>query len=203
MTANRKPLCREFYGQTVRRVARELLGKRLVSLVDDQLTSGWIVETEAYLPHGDSACHAAGGRTPRNDAMFGPPGHAYVYAIHAKWCFNTVAEPPEKGAAVLIRSIQPIDGVHVMLVRRESDRPKDICRGPARLCQAMGINKAHNYLDLTVGKTIWIDQLHEFALGRRDIRITRRIGVTSAKNLKLRYLVRGNRYVSGPQQLGY
>ncbi len=196
-----KILSREFFARPVASVARGLLGKRLVSTIDDKLTGGIIVETEAYLPHHDTASHAALGETSKNQSMFGNPGLAYVYAIHARWCFNTVSQAADQGSAVLIRALQPVDGISTMVIRRQIDRPINLCRGPARLCEALGIDKAMDGHDLTSGQTLWIDDSGSQAITNKQIKRTPRIGVTSAKHLKLRFVLAGNRFASGPRKM--
>ncbi len=194
-------LTAEFYQRDVRLVAKELLGKRLVSLHDQRLTSGLIVETEAYLHESDSASHAAKGPRPGNASMFGEAGKAYVYAIHARWCFNVVCQLPGQGCAVLIRAVEPMDGIATMMKRRQTENPWDLCRGPARLCQALAIDKQCDGRDLTTGTRLWIDQLEARAIDTDQIKSTQRIGVTSAKQLRLRFVVAGHTFASGPQRL--
>lgn len=131
--------------------------------------------------------------------MFGPPGHAYVYAIHAKWCLNAVTEASGCASAVLIRAIEPLFGVELMQARRPLSTPRDLARGPARLCAALDIDKDENGVDLTTGHGLWIatdDSREEL-----DIGVSTRIGVTSAHELLLRFYVRGNSFVSGPKSL--
>src|SRR5690606_29404774 len=108
---NFPPLPRSFYGREPALVARELLGKRLLRQSPEGLTSGRIVETEAYLSSNDPACHATRGQTRKNTTMFGPAGHSYVYMIHSRWCLNAVTETVGKPSAVLIRAIEPLDGL--------------------------------------------------------------------------------------------
>lgn len=196
------PLDTGLYSANPQSVARKLLGRLLVSVQNGELTSGIVVETESYLAVADSACHAARGRTRKTDVMFGPCGIAYVYPIHAKYCFNVVTENPGRPSAVLIRAIEPIDGIEVMQRRRQVEAITDLARGPARLCQAMGIGREHNGLDLTIGQRIWIESKPLRRYSERQIRLTPRVGVTTAQDLLLRYVVAGNRFVSGPKRLG-
>ena len=155
--ASRLP--RAFYDRPTLDVARELIGKVLVHRRQGVLTSGIIVETEAYIGEDDPACHAAPGRTRRNEPLYGPPGVSYVYLNYGIHCLvNVVTEPEGSPAAVLIRALEPLDGVATMRRRRAraakgrrtpSDLPThDLCRGPGNLTMAMGITLAENRLDL-------------------------------------------------------
>lgn len=173
----------------------------LVSAVDGVMTRGRIVETEAYLPYRDSACHAAKHRTDRTEVMFGPAGFAYVYPIHAKYCFNIVTEQLELGCAVLIRALEPLEGLETMKARRSIESPKRLTTGPACLCQALGIDRSHNQANLVSGQVLWLERDSESPHTRECIGISRRIGVTSAKSRQLRYYVRGNPFVSGPAKM--
>lgn len=153
---------RDFYERPTLEVARDLLGQVLVHRRGSVVTSGVIVEVEAYIGEDDPACHAARGRTPRNAPMYGQPGRAYVYlnyGIHA--LFNIVTEPSDRPAAVLIRALEPLDGVSTMRRRRAraavgrrqvagaSIADASLCRGPGNLTVAMGIGLGHNRADLT------------------------------------------------------
>ncbi len=207
MTDNAVPwygrLSHSFYRRATVEVARDLLGKQLVSLIEGQVTAGWIVETEAYLPEDDRACHAWRGSTPGNASMFGLAGRAYVYPIHSRCCFNVVTQSAGQGTAVLIRALQPTLGIATMLRRRKVHQLRDLCRGPARLCQALGIDRPLDGHDLTAGNTLWITAGSRGASGPAApvMLNTERIGVTSAKELPLRFVVAGNRYASGPRRL--
>lgn len=203
MTGSKKklPLNREFYSQNVKTVARQLLGKRLISTIGGRTTAGIVVETEAYRATSDSACHGTRGITPRNEVMFGDPGFAYVYPIHARVCFNAVTQSAGFAAAVLIRAIEVCEGIDVMFGRRQVDRELDLARGPARLCQALGIDRKVDSLDLTVGKSVWFDEHQSRVIRESQVKRTVRIGVTSAKELKLRYVVAGSKSASGPLRL--
>ena len=194
-----KPLQQEFFEQSTRKVARALLGKLLISELGGKRTSGKIVEAEAYLPCTDSACHATKHRTSRTEIMFGRAGVAYVYPIHAKFCFNIVTELEGKGCAVLIRALEPLTGIETMQKRRGIIDLKRLTTGPSCLCQAMGIERKINGVDVCKSKKVFIanDQPN-----RTDkILQTVRIGVTSAEELKLRYVVANNPYASGPKRL--
>jgi DNA-3-methyladenine glycosylase len=150
------PLSRDFYDRRTLTVARELIGARLVRILDGVKLVGLITETEAYISGRDLACHAKAGLTQRTAVMFGEPGHAYVYFTYGNhWMLNVVTEREGFPAAVLIRAIQPVEGVEVMLERRHG---RDTF-GPGKLCQAMGITKSENGVDLTeTSGRLWIEE---------------------------------------------
>ena len=187
----------DFYRREVREVARDLLGMHLVTLLRGKRTAGLIVETEAYLPQGDSACHGSKKRTPRTEVMFAAGGVAYVYPIHARVCFNVVTGETDQPAAVLIRAIEPTEGIEWMQRRRQREKLTELARGPGRLCQALGIDRAINGWDLSRGERIWIES--HSPVTAKEIIITPRIGVTSATDLLLRYAIGQNCYVSRPR----
>lgn len=177
---------RDFFARPVLEVARGLIGTTL--LVEG--VGGVIVETEAYHP-SDPASHSFNGPTPRNLAMFGPPGHAYVYRSYGiHWCLNFVGET---GSAVLIRALQPTHGREAMIERRGLDSERLLCAGPGRLCQALGIDIGHNGLPLDVPP---------FALlageGPSDIAAGTRIGLTKGVETPWRFVLRGSRFLSKP-----
>src|SRR5215469_5093997 len=139
-----KPLKRGFFGRSVHEVAPDLIGATLLF----NGIGGRIVEVEAY-HHTDPAAHSFGGRTDRNAVMFGPPGFAYVYRSYGiHWCVNFVCEPAGSASAVLIRAIEPLEGLAKMRRRRGLDDPRLLCSGPGRLCEALGISRLHNGLAL-------------------------------------------------------
>lgn len=144
-----------FYNRPTLTVARELLGARLVRILDGVKLVGMIVETEGYIGEEDLACHAKAGLTPRTAPMYGPAGHAYVYFTYGNhWMLNAVTEREGFPAAVLIRAIQPIEGVEVMMARRGG---RDTL-GPGKLAQAMGITQSENQIDLTESTSgLWIE----------------------------------------------
>ena len=142
-------LTRNFFARPTLQVARELLGACLVHIEDNQRLAGWITETEAYIGEADLGCHARAGRTPRTQVMFGPPGHTYVYFTYGMhWCLNFVTEAEGFPAAVLIRAIQPCEGIEVIAARRAPQPPSHWTDGPGKLCQALGIDRRHNALNL-------------------------------------------------------
>ncbi|MCX7607648.1 MAG: DNA-3-methyladenine glycosylase [Anaerolineales bacterium] len=149
-------LPRDFYLQPTLKVARDLLGMRLMRLLDGHLLAGIILETEAYIGQEDLGCHARSGRTPRNAVMFGPPGHAYVYFTYGMhWCLNAVTEAEGFAAAVLIRAIEPIEGVEIIRARRNG---RDTF-GPAKVTKALGIDGSLNGADLcNPASGLWIER---------------------------------------------
>ncbi len=198
--SERKPLTRQFYDRDPVLVAKELLGKTLVRKKGVAITSGRIVEVEAYLGRKDSASHSYRGIKPRNRSMFGPPGHAYVYAIHARYCMNVVTEPEGVPTAILIRAIEPLDGIHIMKRRRGCVRDTDATRGPARLCEAFGIDRELDGWDMTRPGRLWIASDSSWQIDELSIAVSPRIGVTSAREERLRFSVGGNPFVSGPKK---
>jgi len=149
------PLFRNFYNRSTLTVARELIGARLVRILDGIKLVGIISETEAYISQKDLACHAKAGLTARTAVMFGEPGHAYVYFTYGNhWMLNAVTEREGFPAAVLIRAIQPVEGADIMSARRSG---RDTF-GPGKLTQAMGITKSENGVDLTETTSgLWIE----------------------------------------------
>ena len=148
-------LPKKFYNRPTLIVARELIGARLVRILDGVKLAGLITETEAYIGQTDLACHAKAGFTPRTAPMFGPPGHAYIYFTYGNhWMLNAVTEKEGFPAAVLIRAIQPIEGIEVMMERRSG---RDTL-GPGKLTQALGITKSENNINLTeADSSLWIE----------------------------------------------
>jgi len=190
-----------FYDRDVALVARELLGKIVVRRSRDGLCAGRIVETEAYLACKDSASHSFRGRTRKNATMFGSPGLAYVYPIHSRYCLNAVTEARGRASAVLIRSLEPLAGIEIMQQGRGTDRLLDLCRGPARLCEAFAVDRSLDGWNLTRGTRLWI--ANDDPVPSREIRITisARIGVTSAQDAPLRFFIDGSPFVSGLKRL--
>ena len=185
-------LSADFYDRPVLEVAPDLLG----CAVRHGETSGVIVETEAY--HlSEPACHAYVGLTERTSTLFGPPGRAYVYrsyGIHA--LLNAVCEPEGVGAAVLIRALEPLEGIELMRERRGLDRLQDLCSGPGKLSQALGIELELNGTDLAAGPIVIEPRLEAW----RDVRWVagERVGISKAVDLEWRFCALGSRSVSRP-----
>jgi DNA-3-methyladenine glycosylase len=199
-------LPRRFYAQDAVTLARALLGQVLVRRIDGVARlAGRIVETEAYLGVPDRAAHTFGGRrTPRNESMWGPPGHAYVYFIYGlHHCMNVVADAPGQPTAVLLRALQPLEGIERMREHRAGKGPAsrlrdtDLCSGPAKLTQALRLDRSLDGADLVTGEALFIER------GARtpaaQVIVTPRVGIAYAGSWAakpLRFYVAGNPHVS-------
>lgn len=170
-------LDRPFFARPALQVARELLGARLVRLQEGVRLAGFIVETEAYRGEEDLGCHCRAGRTPRTQVMYGPPGHAYVYFTYGMhWMLNFVVEPENQPAAILIRAILPQSGMDLIASRRGSQPPQRWTDGPAKLCQALGIDGALNGADLCSPQAELFVELGE-AISDSCVTISPRVGL--------------------------
>jgi DNA-3-methyladenine glycosylase len=188
----------DFYeGEGTEALARSLLGTRLVTVSRGVRTSGVIVEVEAYLGANDPACHAARGLTKRNAAMFRAPGHCYVYLIYGMYhCVNVVSDPEGVGSAVLIRAVEPLEGLEVMQRRRGSSvKPIDLARGPGRLCEALAISTEMSGEHLVESSRIWIEPHTTFEPSK--IGVSGRIGISAGQDKPLRFFVKDCAWVSG------
>ena len=187
-------LSQKFYSRPTLPVAKDLLGQILVHETPEGIASGKIVEVEAYLPKDDPGCHAARGKTPRNEVIFGPPGHAYVYFCYGNhFLFNLVTEEDEVPGAVLIRALEPVRGLDLMVKRRGKFDPADVSltNGPGKLVQALGINRGHNRT-ATWKKPLYVQKAKRV----EAVGVTTRIGITEGSELPLRFFLKGNRYIS-------
>jgi DNA-3-methyladenine glycosylase len=200
------PLAREFYDRDPRHVGHDLLGKILVRKHGRKLLAARIVEVEAYLGSDDPAAHSAAGRTARNDVLFGPPGHAYVYFIYGNhYCLNVSCLPDGTAGGILFRAVEPLTGIDEMAAARdvtvESARDlRNLTSGPGRMAEAFGVTRLRdNSKDLTSKKADLYIVDDGYAVPK--IRATPRIGITKAAELPLRYVVAGNPFVSGPARL--
>jgi len=186
-------LPRSFFERYTPLVARELLGMRLVRVDGGERLAGTIVETEAYRGRRDPASHAFRGRTRRNVVMFGPAGHAYVYfTMGMHYCLNVTTETPGTPGAVLLRAIEPVEGVRHMLKNRGLGSAVHVADGPGRLTEALGIDGLLNGEDMVNSKILFIEK------GARPKRIGRssRVGITVATGRRWRYFIKGSRFVS-------
>ena len=188
-------LPRSFYARETELVARELLGAVLECETPEGTASGIIVETEAYLGEHDEACHAVVGRTARTDPLYGPPGNSYVYFIYGMyWCFNAVTREEGLPSAVLVRALEPLDGIPLMQTRRPgAHKLVDLTNGPGKLCSALGITGSMSAKPLQ-RKPLRVRE------GERvpdsQVRVTTRIGITRAADWPMRWIVDGNPFVS-------
>jgi len=197
----KKKLPRSFYTRSTLTVAKELLGKTFVRIIDGEILSGMIVETEAYL-HNDLACHTFRGKTERNKVMFNDGGYLYVYFTYGMhYCSNIVTNKENIGEAVLIRAVEPITGINVMKKNRfpndhhlKSDRHLHlITNGPAKFAQAFSLTKFENGIDL-LGNKIFIAEGETLSSSR--IVSTTRIGINTAIEKKWRFYINGNEWIS-------
>jgi DNA-3-methyladenine glycosylase len=221
-------LPREFYARDALVVARALLGQRLVRVLDGERLAGRIVEAEAYRGEADAASHAARGPTPRNAVMYGPPGHAYVYFIYGMhYCLNAVTGPEGIASAVLIRALEPFEGIATMRAHRagRAKRAQSIAplqnasgrgaihralsahhalsiaplltNGPARLCQALAIDRRFDGADLVTGAALFIEA--DLAVADEEVMTGPRVGVrgdAAALTAPWRFMLRDNPFVS-------
>jgi DNA-3-methyladenine glycosylase len=192
-TVNMRPLPQSFYERSPERVAKELLGKTLIHRSKEGKTSGTIVETEAYFGAGDPASRAYCKRTKLNELMWWRGGLAFVYMVHSRWMFNVTAAREGVPGAVLVRAIEPLDGIELMKRRRGFDEDRLLTSGPGRMTQAMAITYGHHKINLTKSQVLTIvdNPIKDFKISR-----SHRIGVSADLKRKLRFFVSGNRFVS-------
>jgi len=182
------------------KLSRFLIGKVVVHELPAGRVSGRIVETEAY-PPGDPAGHHFRGPTPRIKSMYLAPGHVYVFFNYgAHFMLNVVSEPPETAAAILIRALEPLEGIEIMQRHRKTAQLLDLTRGPGRLAQALRIDRRHDGIDLCKDEKLWLGAIdHPKAAIDKSVRI----GITRAAGKLLRFFERGNPFVSGPKRLNH
>jgi DNA-3-methyladenine glycosylase len=179
-------------------LSRFLIGKVVVHELPAGRVSGRIVETEAY-PPGDPAGHHFRGPTPRIKSMYLAPGHVYVFFNYgAHFMLNVVSEPPQTAAAILIRALEPLEGIEIMQRHRKTNELLDLTRGPGRLAQALQIDRRHDGVDLCENETLWLGEINH---PTGPIGKSVRIGITRAADKLLRFFERGNPFVSGPKRL--
>jgi DNA-3-methyladenine glycosylase len=181
-----------FEGDTVE-VSKRLLGSVLVRVVRGRRATGRIVEVEAYRGAEDPASHAYRGMTARNRVMFGEPGRAYVYfTMGMHWCLNVTTEEPDKAGAVLVRALEPIEGIDLMSRRRGVRSLEELTNGPAKLTEALGVDGKMNGEDLTTSVRLFLES------GRRvrDVGVSSRVGVSRGTEWNWRFFAKDNRFVS-------
>lgn len=189
-----KPLARSFYSRGSDAVARDLLGKYLVRSIDGRLLVGKIVEVEAYFGEGDPASHASRGMTPRNALMFGPPGYSYIYLNYGvHWLLNVVTQPVGSAGAVLIRAVEPVEGIGDMLLNRPVSSIYELGSGPGKLTQSLKIGPNLNGMDMTDPKSgLYIAEGREIP----KIRRSSRVGISAGTEHLLRFFVEGSAFIS-------
>ena len=184
---------RSFFERYSPTVAKALLGCLLVRVVDGRRLSGVVVETEAYRGARDPASHAYRGKTKRNEAMFGPAGHAYVYfTMGAHYCLNVTTEKEGTAAAVLIRAIQPLEGLGEMKVNRGLAEPTRLASGPGNLTKALGIGRGLDGEDMVVSEELFLEEGPKV----EGVGVSTRVGVSAGKASKWRFYIEGSSYVS-------
>ena len=200
---SRRPLPREFFARETELVARAMLGTVLQCQTAAGRTAGRIVETEAYLGPTDAASHAVVGLTDRTRHLFGPPGTSYVYFIYGvHWCFNAVSGRRNGGAAVLVRALEPLEGLSLMRARRwsghESEKSlsrsdRQLTSGPGKLCEALGIDGHYSGLSL---QRLPLVLRRGREIPDADVAVSRRVGISRATEGMLRFYVKGSEFVS-------
>lgn len=190
-------LDRDFFEQDTLEVAKSLLGKRLVRKDDlGRYTAGIIVETEAYRGFIDKAAHSYNGETSRTKIMFGAKGHAYIYLIYGMYnCMNITCGPSDSPDAVLLRALEPVEGISVMEKRRNTDKTKNLCSGPGKLCMAMDIHRGLYGVDLISDDRLYLE--HGIAVS--NITESKRINIDyaeEAKDFLWRFYISGSQFIS-------
>ena len=187
-----------FYSHSTLKVLEDLIGKILVRKSEEGLTSGVIVEAEAYTGEDDPASYAFSGRTKRSEIMYGPPGRAFVhftYGMHHM--LNLVTEREEFPAAILIRGLEPREGISLMKKRRKTEELINLCSGPAKICQAFGIDRSHNGVSLFSSRSpLFIKEGERREEGREELIWTSRIGIGEGKDRLWRAYLKGSPYIS-------
>ena len=194
MDAGAEPLGRPFYGRDTALVARELLGKTVVRKIGQEVLSGVIVETEAYYGDRDPASRAYRGRKNYNTPMFDEPGRLFIYMVHSWWLLNVAAHEQGEVGAVLVRALEPVEGIPLMEENRGVSDLHNLTSGPGKLTRALGVTKELHGLDVTDESTELM--IVDRGYGEFSIETSHRIGVTKDLPRELRFYVKGSRFVS-------
>lgn len=182
-----------FYNRDTLIVAKELLGKILVRKFNEQILSGRIVETEAYLGFIDLAAHSFKGKTSSNKSLFTTAGNIYIHSMHRQNCFDVVTENENTPNSVLIRALEPLEGIEFMKKQRNRISLKDLTSGPGKLCQALKIDKLLNGKSLLDKSELYITEDHFLV---EEIIITKRVGISKDKEREFRFYIKDNEYIS-------
>lgn len=190
-------LSRDFYQRSALEVAKDLLGCSLVHESEEGITKGRIVEVEAYMGNQDLAAHSYNNRSSRTEIQYGEGGFAYIYLIYGMYyCMNIVTNSIDQPEVVLLRALEPLEGIELMKLRRKTDKLYNLCSGPGKLCTAMGINKSHYGMDLC-GKQLYVETPDQKDL--LEIVASKRINIDyagEAKDYLWRYTIKDSKYLS-------
>lgn len=190
-----KILSKEFYTKSPEIVAREIIGKFLVRIIDYERLVGMIVETEAYLAENDLASHSVRGKTLATASLYLDGGHAYVHRIHKYHCLDVVTETKDMGGSVLIRAVEPLEGIDLMKSLRKKENLTELASGPGKLCLAFDIDKSLDGIDLTDERSV-LRIVEGVQIPDEMVLRSNRIGISSSIEEKLRFYVRNNSFVS-------
>lgn len=195
-------LTREFYLEDGVNLAESLIGKILVHESPDGITKGIIVETEAYMGEIDDAAHSYRGKSERTNIQYGRGGFAYIYLIYGMhYCMNIVANEEDRPEAVLLRAIEPTEGIDIMKIRRKTEKIQNLCNGPGKLCQAMGIDKSHYGIDLC-GTTMYLEASKDS--NQTEVIASKRINIDYAEQSRdnlWRFTRKDNKFISAKIKL--
>ncbi len=187
-------LQKEFYNRSPLEVAVDLLGKIVVRKLDGQIITGRITETEAYLASSDEASHSFKGKTPRTQSLFLDAGHAYIHSMHTQNCFDIVTESIDVPSSVLIRALEPLEGIETMKKLRGKEELKDLTSGPGKLCKALSVTRSLDGIDLTKDNSELFIIDDGFVV--QSVVKAKRIGISKAKEHEYRFYIKDNIYVS-------
>ncbi len=191
-----KVLKKKFYNRSPLQVAPDLLGKILVRKLNGEIISGRIVEVEAYLGSSDQAAHSFKGLTKRNASLFKDAGHAYVHTIHTQNCLDVVVEGSNIPHSVLIRALEPLEGIELMKQFRNKEKLTDLASGPGKLCQALNITKDFDGLNITKIDSELFIMDSGFEIEKSSIVTAKRIGISKAAEFDYRYYIKNSKYIS-------
>lgn len=191
----KKVLPKNFYFEEPQIVGKNLLGKYLVRRIDDKFLVGKIVEVEAYLAKKDEASHAFRGETKRTKSLFGDGGRTYIYSIHQQKCLDITTQELGNPTSVLIRALEPIEGIEIMQKFRPQEKVKNLTNGPGKLCQALNITRELDGIEVCEENSeIFITEGEK--IFDEEIVIAKRVGISKAKDFDLRFYIKNNQFIS-------